>query len=82
MYSVEFSAESKKFIKKLDKHEADILLNKIYSIRENPFRFLKRLQGDKFWRLMVGDYRVIVDVIISGNKIFVVRIGKRCNVYE
>jgi len=46
-------------------------------MQENPFRNLKRLQGDKLWRLRVGDYRVIVDVIISRNKIYVVRIGKR-----
>lgn len=82
MFSIEFTETSKKFLKKLDKRDSEIILNKIYSIRENPFRFLKRLQGEKFWRLRTGDYRAIVDIIISGNKIVVVRIGKRCNVYE
>lgn len=82
MYSIEFSNDSKKFIKKLDKREAEIILNKIYSLRENPFRSLKRLQGNKLWRLRIGNYLAIIDVIISGNKIVVVRIGKRCNVYE
>jgi len=82
MYSVELSEDSKKFLKKLDKHEADILLNKIYSLKENPHRYLKRLQGEKLWRMRVRDYRVIVDVIISKNKIFIIRIGKRCNVYD
>jgi mRNA-degrading endonuclease RelE of RelBE toxin-antitoxin system len=81
MYSIEFSKDSKKFLKKLDKHEAEILLNKIYSMRINPFRNLKRLQGNKLWRLRIGDYRVIVDVIVSRNKIFIVRIGKRERVY-
>ncbi len=81
MYFIEFSKESKKFIKKLNKHEADIILNKVYSMRENPFRNLKRLQGNKLWRLRIGSYRAIVDVIISRNKIYVVRIGKRSRVY-
>lgn len=81
MYFIEFSNDSKKFLKKLDKHEAEIIVNKIYSMRENPFRNLKRLQGNKFWRLRVGDYRAIIDVIVSNNKIFVVRIGKRSGVY-
>ena len=81
MFFIEFSNNSKKFLKKLDKHEAEIIVNKIYSMRENPFRNLKRLQGDKFWRLRIGNYRAIVDVIVSKNKIYVVRIGKRPRVY-
>ncbi|MBS3064566.1 MAG: type II toxin-antitoxin system RelE/ParE family toxin [DPANN group archaeon] len=81
MYSIEFSNESKKFLRKLDKHDVDIILNKVYSLRENPFRNLKRLHGEKLWRLRIGDYRAIVDVLVSNNKIFVVRIGKRSRVY-
>lgn len=82
MYSIHIEENAEKFLKRLDQKERNIILKKIYSIRENPFRFLKRLQGDKFWRLRIGDYRVIVDIIISANKIFVVRIGKRCNIYD
>jgi len=82
MYSIELTDTSKKFLKKLDKKEYGILLNKIYSIKENPFRFLKRLQGEKLWRLRIGDYRAEVDVIISMNKIIVVRIGHRKNIYK
>jgi mRNA interferase RelE/StbE len=81
MFFIEFSNDSKKFLKKLDKHEAGMIVNKIYSMRENPFRNLKRLQGNKLWRLRIGDYRAIVDVIVSNNKIFVVKIGKRGGVY-
>jgi mRNA-degrading endonuclease RelE of RelBE toxin-antitoxin system len=82
MYSIYIEKNAENFLKKLEKKESDFILSKIYSIRENPFRFLKRLQGEKLWRLRIGDYRAIVDVIVSGNKIIVVRIGKRCNIYE
>ncbi len=82
MYSVELSDKAKKFLKKIQKQDADIILNKLYSIRENPFRFLKRLTGHKLWRLRVLKYRVIIDVIISGRRIIVLRIGFRKNVYE
>lgn len=82
MYSIQIEENAKKFIKKLQKKDAEIILEKIYSIRENPFRFLKRVQGEKLWRLRVMDFRVIVDVIISINKIIVLRIGKRENVYD
>jgi len=81
MYSIQIEENAENFLKKLQEKDRKIILNKIYSIRDNPFRFLKRLHGEKLWRLRIGDYRVIVDVIISGNKIIVLRIGHRKNVY-
>ncbi|HNZ52319.1 MAG: Plasmid stabilization system protein [Candidatus Diapherotrites archaeon ADurb.Bin253] len=82
MYILEISKSAKEFLEKLEQRDREIILNKIYSIKENPFRFLKRLQGDKLWRLRIGDFRAIVDVIISMNKIIVLRIGHRKNVYN
>ena len=81
MYSIQIEKNAENFLKKLNKKDLDIVLNKIYSIKENPFRYLKRLRGEKLWRLRIGDYRAIVDVIISKNRIIVVRIGHRKNIY-
>lgn len=82
MYSIQIEKNAEDFLKKLEKRDTKIILNKIYSIKENPFRYLKRLQGKNLWRLRVGDYRAIVDVIISINKIIVIRIGHRKNIYN
>ena len=82
MYSIELSQTSIKFLKKLNEKDSDIILNKIYFLRDNPFRFLKKLQGQKLWRLRIGDYRAVIDVIIKNNEIFVVKIGKRSNIYQ
>ena len=82
MYSIEFTETSKNLLKKLDKKDEEMILNKIFSIRENPFRFLKRLQGEKLWRLRIADHRAIIDVVVSANKIIVVRIGHRKNIYN
>lgn len=81
MYSIQIEKNAENFLKNLQKKDAEIILNKIYSIKENPFRFLKRLQGEKLWRLRIGDYRAIVDVIVHINKIIVLRIGHRKNIY-
>ena len=82
MFQIELTETAKDFLKKLQKKDAEIILNKIYSIRENPYRFLKRLQGEKLWRLRIGDYRAVVDVIVSMNKIIAIRIGHRKNIYD
>ena len=81
MYFLEIEENAEKFLKKLDKRNKEIILKKIYSIRENPFRYLKRLEGNKLWRLRIGDYRAIVDVVVSGKRIVVLRIGYRKNIY-
>lgn len=82
MFQIELTEIAKNFLKKLPKEDAEAIINKIYSIRDNPYRFLKRLQGEKLWRLRIGNYRAIADVIVSMNKIIVVRIGHRKNVYD
>jgi len=82
MYFIQVEKNAEEFLKKLSKKDAELILNKIYSIRNNPFRFLKRLQGDKLWRLRIADFRAIVDVIVSANKIIVLRIGHRKNIYD
>lgn len=82
MFQIELTETAKKFLEKLQKNDAEMILNKIYSIKENPYRFLKRFQGEKLWRLRVGDYRAVVDVIVLMNKIIVVRIGHRKNIYK
>lgn len=82
MYSIQIEQNAEKFLRKLNKKDAEIVLNKLYSMRENPFRYVKRLQGEKLWRLRIGDIRVVMEIIISMNKIVVVRIGYRRNVYD
>jgi len=82
MYFVELTNHSESFLKKISKEDAEIILKKIYSIRENPISHLKRLKGCKLWRLRILKYRVIIDLMISGKKIIVLRIGHRKNVYD
>ena len=67
MYSIQIEKNVENFLKKLSKKDTESILQKIYSIRDNPFRFLKRLQGQKLWRLRVKDYRAIFYVVITAN---------------
>jgi mRNA interferase RelE/StbE len=82
MFSIDITKKANKFLDKLKNKEREIILNKINSIRDNPFRFIKRLEGTQLWRLRIQDYRAILDIIISGNKIIVLRIGNRKDVYN
>ncbi|HLD12922.1 MAG TPA: type II toxin-antitoxin system RelE/ParE family toxin [Candidatus Nanoarchaeia archaeon] len=79
---MEFTETAEKFLKKLDTKEATTILQKIYALRDNPFRSIKKLHGGNLWRLRIGDYRAVLEIIISGQRIIVVRIGHRKNIYD
>ena len=81
MFSLEFSKSANRFFQKLPKDDQLIISKKLRVMSENPFFYLKRLKGNKFWRLRIKDYRAVVDVIVSGKRIIVLRIGNRKNVY-
>ena len=58
------------------------IVRKIESIKEYPEHFLEKLVGDPGYKVRVGDYRIIIDVV-ENEKILVVRVvGHRRNVYE
>ncbi len=73
-YRILFSTKAKNQLIKLQ--DSERIVKKLYEIRESPFSFLKKLKG-KFWRLRVGKYRVIIDVVIKGKTLYIVLVGKR-----
>jgi len=81
MYSIEFTKEAQKYFNKIPDNDALILSKKLNSIRKNPFPYLKKLKGSKLWRLRILKYRIIIDVIVSGKRIIVLRIGHRKRIY-
>ena len=81
MFSLEFSRLANKFFQRLPKEDQLMISKKLFSIKEDPFHYLKKLKGSKLWRLRIKNYRAIVDVIVSGKRIIVLRIGHRKNVY-
>jgi mRNA interferase RelE/StbE len=82
MFSLEFSRPANRFFQKLPKEDKLMISKKLFSIQENPFHYLKKLKGSKLWRLRIKDYRAIIEVVISGQRIIILRIGHRKNVYS
>lgn len=80
--NVLLSEESKKFLKKIPKKDTEIILKKLYAIKDNPYPHLKKLSGINLWRLRVLKYRAILDIVIKANTLHVVRIGYRKNIYD
>ena len=57
-------------------------MNKLDEITDFPEHYLKRLSGAPYYRLRVGDYRVIIDWRKDDEELFVRDIGHRRNIYD
>jgi len=68
--------------KKLDNLTAKRLLDKLESIKENPYHFFERLAGREEYKARVGDYRLLAKILPNEKSIFVLSLGHRKNIYK
>ena len=86
-YTVEYSQQAVKDLKKLDKHTASLLLGWIEKNLvdcENPCQHGKGLTANRSgqWRYRVGDYRILADIQDEKIVILVLGIGHRREIYD
>lgn len=82
MYEVIFSDTAFKQLKKLDKEIQRRLVAVIERIRIRPEGHVKKLVGEPYFRLRVGNYRVILDIHKGKCIILVIEVGHRKNIYK
>jgi len=86
-YTVEFEQAAKKFLKKLDKTTAIMILawvKKNLVGTDDPRRVGKALHGELkgAWRYRVGDYRLIAHIDDTKILIMILAIGHRREIYK
>jgi len=82
VYEVRFTDAAHEDLEKLDKTISERILDKLEVVANDPFSFVKKLKGCDFYRLRVGDYRVIMSIENRRMIIFVVEVGHRSTVYR
>lgn len=82
-YEVCWSKNSLDFLNKLEPLISKRIIISIRDFSENPrAREFKRLKGETAFRLRVGDYRVLFDFDQKNNRINIISIGHRKNIYK
>lgn len=82
MYKLIYSDDALKQLEKLNKIMQKRIINSLERIRIRPYPFVKKLVGCPFFRLRVGDYRVLLDIQESKLLILVLELGHRKNIYQ
>ncbi len=82
-FQIIWSESAAKELKKLDRTIARRIYQKVSQLCENPYNFdVTKIAGDPYFRLCVGDYRVVFDIQSDVLRILVLKVGHRKNIYN
>jgi mRNA interferase RelE/StbE len=81
-YEIIWSTKAADQMRRLDRSIAKRIYEKVGQIYQNPERFVEKLVRYPFYRLRVGDYRVILDIKHESVRILILKVGHRSRIYE
>ena len=82
MYSVELTNTAKKQFSKLNNILKKRIVANLARSRVRPYAHIKKLVGGPYFRLRVGDYRLILDIKDNKLIILVLELGHRKQIYK
>jgi mRNA interferase RelE/StbE len=84
MYTVQFTRQAIKALRKMPANEAALIRLKIQELALNPFAApnVKSLAGRPGYRLRIGDWRVIYEVAQDEQAVCILKIAQRGGVYR
>lgn len=66
--------------------DRDRIIDKLKTLSENPHpsdsKFITRHEGEKVFRIRIGDFRALYKVIVSRDIVLVTKIDKRPRIYN
>lgn len=82
-YEIEFVKSAQKELSKLPQHISLRIAKAIYKLSVDPRKGnVRPMVGSTSWRLRVGDYRVVYDIVDKRLTVLVIRIRHRKDVYR
>ncbi|MFQ5553544.1 MAG: type II toxin-antitoxin system RelE/ParE family toxin [Thermoplasmata archaeon] len=80
-FEIIWSDSATRQLKKIDRTVARRIFARVGDLQENPFPHVRRLVNSPYFRLRVGDYRVIMDIERDVLRILVLKVGHRESIY-
>jgi len=82
MYSIEWNERALLDLDSLEETISKRIILKVEELKENPFsKNVKKLKKTSYFRLRIGDYRVIFEINPSSTLV-VLMVGHRKNIYN
>ena len=81
-YKIVWSLKAAKQMERLDRSIAKRIYEKVDQLRQNPERYVEKLVRYPYYRLRVGDFRLILDIQSQTLIVLILKVGHRINIYE
>jgi mRNA interferase RelE/StbE len=81
-FTVKLNVESSKAFSELGKHDKSQISKKLLQLEDNPYKDAKKLKGREYWRVKVGDFRIIYTIDKGILLVLVIKIGPRKDIYK
>ena len=82
MFEITWTEKAYEQLNKLDGMIAHRILKKLDELSQDPFsKDIRRLKGERAYRMRIGDYRVIFDIDKNKLIILILRVGHRKKIY-
>jgi mRNA interferase RelE/StbE len=81
-YEIIFSEFAERQLSKVPKEFQKRIISTLKRCMIRPYPHVKKLVGSKYFRLRVGDYRVILDIVDNKLVIYVIELGHRKKIYK
>lgn len=81
---IDYSEQAVEQLEDLETEDAERIISKLDDVVWQPDHYLKSLSGSPYYRLRVGDYRVIIDWQRDEDPqvLFIREVGHRRNIYD
>ena len=80
-FAILFTPKAAKSLRKLQRSVGERIVLSLKSLEESP-EAGEQLKPSRFWKVRVGDHRVIYEIDRPSNRVIVLFIGHRKNVYD
>lgn len=81
-WDVVLDSKAKDQLQDFDKNTREKILKRIRKLEDNPKHFGKPLTGVDLWVLRAGDYRAIFNLNRDEERVEVLKVGHRRNIYK
>ena len=81
-FEIIWSEKAVKELKKIERPIAKRIFNAITQLKEDPFHNIIKLTNSPYYRLRVGDFRIILDIQKNQLRILIIKVGHRKKIYK
>lgn len=83
-FRIEWKKSTRKDLRKLPSATVDKIIGTVESLAENPFPHgVEKLHGSEHaYRIRLGDYRIVYEVVAESNLVEIQRVRHRKDVYR